>query len=181
VLTAGPKEITAKVIEWATWAGYPGLPAYIAAQITKPYLLIGAVVVAFLYALAVWIWPWWRARHPRLVPFQEAALIGFEEAERLGLEDVISSVDQSASDKLEWFRYAFLVDERVMLYGKKAPSRKLKIIPATALSSLRPHTARNELVSEFAGTSLVYTDVAVTRTSLRRYKRMLRRLARAKL
>jgi hypothetical protein len=36
VLTAGPKEITAKVIEWATWAGYPGLPAYIAAQITPP-------------------------------------------------------------------------------------------------------------------------------------------------
>jgi hypothetical protein len=115
------------------------------------------------------------------VPFQEAALIGFEEAERRGLEDVISSVNQSANDKLQWFRYAFLIDNKVVLYGKKSPSRKLSIIPANALSSLKPHTTRNELVSELASTPVVYTDVAVTRRSLRRYRRMLRRLARAKL
>jgi hypothetical protein len=87
---AGPAEVTSKTAAWGRFFGYPDLPAYIATKSTDRYVLIAAGIIAALYILGVWVWPWWRSRHPRLIPLQEAALRGFEKAERLGLEDTIS-------------------------------------------------------------------------------------------
>lgn len=177
----GPEEIGSKTSHWAKWFGYPDLPGYILTKSTDAYVLAGGIFLAVLYVLLVWVWPWWRKNYPRLVPFQEAALIGFEQAEHLGLEELISEVHQSLNDKLEWFRYAFLVDENIRLYGRKLPSRRLRQISLQDRRHLKPHNTRNELRSEFASNPTVYTDVAVTRGGIRRYIRKLRRLSRAKL
>ncbi len=178
---AGPQELTSKTAAWAKFFGYPDLPTYIAAKSTDRYVLIGAVIVAILYILAVWIWPWWRTNHPHLIPLQEAALRGFEEAERLGLDDLISSVHTWGDDRLEWFRQAFLIDDSLVMYGKKLPSRKLKPIPNDALRHLIPDKTKNELTTVAPHAPVEYGDVAVTRARLRRYMRRLHRLARAKL
>jgi len=73
---AGPAEVTSKTAAWARFFGYPNLPAYIATKSTDRYVLIAAGIIAALYILGVWVWPWWRSRHPRLIPLQEAALRG---------------------------------------------------------------------------------------------------------
>jgi len=173
----GPEEITSKTAAWAKWFGYPDLPTYVLAKSTDAYVLTGAVIIAVLYVTGVWIWPWFHNKYPRLIPIQEAARIGFEEAERLEIEDAISSIHQPLGDKLSWFQYAFLCDENIELFGRKVPSRRLRFIPVDDRRRLKPHSNRNELVSEFASETLVYTDVAVTRSGLRRYLRMLRRLS----
>ena len=178
---AGPAEVTSKTAAWAKFFGYPDLPAYIATKSTDRYVLIAAGIIAALYILVVWVWPWLHSRYPRLIPLQEAALRGFEEAERLGLEDTISSIDQWGDDKLEWYRNAFLLDENLKVYGRKLPSRQLRPIPSSILRHLITDKTKNELTTIAPYAPAEYGDVVVTRGSFRRYLRRLHRLARAKL
>lgn len=176
---AGPAEVTSKTAAWAKFFGYPDLPAYVVGKYTV--VLVGAGIIALVYILAVWVWPWWRANHPRLIPLQEAALRGFEEAERLGLEGTVSSIGEWGDDKLEWYRNAFLLDENLNVYGRQLPSRQLRPIPNSILRHLITDKTKNELTEAAPYAPAEYADVAITRESFRRYMRRIRRLARAKL
>jgi hypothetical protein len=178
---AGPNEAVSKFALWAKFFGHPDLPGYLAAKATDFYVLIGAAIIFVLLVWWGWILPWWRKKYPRLIPIQEAALLGYEEAERLGLEKLVSSVHQDLSDKLTWFLYAFLVDEKVRIYGKKAPSRISRLIPREELIHLHPHPSESRLISDFASQRDIYDDVVVRRVDLRRYLKNLRRLSEAKL
>jgi hypothetical protein len=86
-------------------------------------------------------------QHPRLIPFQEAALIGYEEAERLGLDDLVTSIHTWGDDRLEWFRQSFLIDDTLNLYGRKLPSRTINRIPYDAIRQLISDRTRNALTT----------------------------------
>jgi hypothetical protein len=96
----GPDEALSTFARWAKFLGAPNLPGFLAAKAADIYVLIFAAIVLEFLVWWGWVLPWWREKYPRLIPIQEAALLGYEEAERLGLEDLVSSIHQGLSDKL---------------------------------------------------------------------------------
>ncbi len=111
------------------------------------------------------------------VPILMAARLAFEAAEELGIEDLVSSSNQDAEQKLSYFVNSFLVRD-YPLKGKKPPSNNSRFIPKEELNHLHHVVGTASIRSDFASTPLRYDDVMIIRTDLNEYIGSLRSAAR---
>lgn len=112
------------------------------------------------------------------IPILEAAQIAFEYAEKIGIEDLVSSTATPSSDKLNYFLYAFVTDDRIRLFGERSPSRVSREIPDNVRSRLHPIPGTSNLRSDFASEGTHYDKVTITKRDLFKYLKKLKSLAK---
>jgi hypothetical protein len=112
----------------------------------------------------------------KYILIQDAAKRAFEAAEELGILDLVSAVHSNQNDKLEYFLFAFLSDQRIAIFGKRSPSRNLRLISHDELKQLYPIAGKSPLRSVFAASAEKFEDVSITQTDLDQYLERLKGL-----
>jgi hypothetical protein len=108
------------------------------------------------------LWPFGR----RLL-IEDAARFAYEAAERAGVLDLVTSGESPPGVRLNHFKYVFMVDDEVVLYGVKPPSTQSFPIPREQYSQLCPVEGESRL-DKLAPRKIVYVDVTIGRQDLRR-------------
>jgi hypothetical protein len=112
----------------------------------------------------------------KYILIQDAAKSAFEAAEELGILNLVSSVHSNQNDKLEYFLFAFLSDQRIAIFGKRSPSRNLRLISHDELKQLHPIAGKSSLRSDFASSAEIFEDVSIAQTDLDQYLERLKGL-----
>jgi|SRR5665213_367222 len=102
------------------------------------------------------------------LPFQDAAQISYERAEKDGWLDTVAGESTDPQQRLETFKYMMLVQAQhhaVVLCGVKPPSRQSFPIPQEKLGGLRPVAGESALHS-LSPDKAVYHSVTISRTDL---------------
>jgi hypothetical protein len=102
------------------------------------------------------------------IPILTAAQIAYEAMESSGLEGVITSPGQTATDKLTFFidMMTSREDREIQLRGRKSPSTVLRPIPREEFPHLHLIPNTNNLGSIIASEPARYNDVEIIRADL---------------
>lgn len=82
--SVGPEDAQSNISKWIEFLGIHDMPSWVAHRATDHYTIATAIVLAFAYSLAVWVFvPWYRARRvaneaARLTAGMEAGGLGDE-------------------------------------------------------------------------------------------------------
>jgi hypothetical protein len=100
------------------------------------------------------------------IPIEDAARRAYEAAERVGSLD--SVVGTAPEERLNHFKFAFMLDDRITLYGVKEPSRRSRPIPRGELRDLPPVAGKSQLNYRWPYDRVAYTNVRISRAAVRK-------------
>lgn len=129
------------------------------------------------------IWPLARKRLAVGWPFgrvslEDAARLAYEAAERKDALDLVCSRTSPPNVRLMHFKYVFMVDDGITLYGVQPPSTKSRPIPSDELASLHPANTGSALANLSRWDGIAYEQVTVSRRDLLRVIKSYPRVAR---
>jgi hypothetical protein len=139
------------------------------------YFTLFIAALLFLYSAAHILFaraPLWssipfKSLYKHRILIEDAARIAYEKAERLSALEFVDSPNVAPENKLNHFKYAFMTNNEITLYGTKPPSSMSLPIPREELSELYPVPGLSQLNYLTPYQQIAYIDVAISRKDLR--------------